>query len=345
MYIPKSQIEENLYTHGEEWWYVDDGLEYVGFYYKLSTGKAYSGKNADVLPSREIFQKTGGIDETKYPEINDDSTGGINFSQIADNYDGIIPGTNNYQQPRDVNTYANLKSVDVSKTKFLPEYEQTLPTVEDYEVGYFTRYFTVQTNSLIYMEISVKTYDELIGENSDWDWVGYIPFKVTWTIIGEMDAVFLTNKNIIGIAENKIKRKGLGKYLTNKLEYFLFPEAESLQAIPNLLITATGEDYVGYYHINPTQGPMEGPFHSSTPHLRLYYKRFYNQKGAKVSSTIAEPNVIVLGDGSPVDYNSLTQQSTPNSTIYSELSADQPANNFLLPEGEDNQETSTSNYS
>jgi hypothetical protein len=322
MYIPKSQISENLYTPGKEWWYVDNGLEYAGFYYKLSTGKAFTGKNPNAPSSREIYQSKGGIDEKgKYSEFSDDGTGIVNFSQIADEYDGIIPGSDNIQQPQDLDVYNKLKSVDVTKTKFLPLYEQTLPNAGDYEMGYFTRYFAVPLNSFEFMEISKKTYDELDGKNSDWEWIIYKIFTIQWTIVGTIDAVFLTNQNMISIVERKIHKMGLGKYLSNKLEYFLYPEEEQLLAIPDLLITGTGEDYVGYYHIHPIQGPMEGPTHWTTPHLRLFYKRFYRQIGAKVTTTILKPNVIVLGDGSPVDYNTLTQQSTSPTNDYKRTSS------------------------
>ena len=332
MYLPKSQIKENLYTAGGEWWYVDDGTEYIGFYYKLSNGKAYSGKNMNEMPSREIFQRDDAAEFILHEDFHVDSDEtGINWSQYADNYDGIILGSKsnfsegNIQQPEDVDTYINLKGVDATKVKHLPDYRQTLPTPEDYEIGYFSRYFVVKVNALIYMEIDKETYDELLSENSDWEWQSYIPFTLRWTITGTTDAVFVTNKNMIALKEKETKRKGLQNYLSNKLEYYLHTEGENLLAEPNQLITGTGEDYTGYYHVHPLNGPMEGPFHTNVPHKKLYYKRFYSSQGLKaIEKENKQPYTIVLGvDDNNVNYNELNQSSpmegysnneTPSST-------------------------------
>ena len=325
MYIPKSQIKENLYTAGGEWWYVDDGTEYVGFYYKLSNGKAFSGKNMNEMPSRQIFQRDDAAEFELHEDFHVDSDEtGINWSQIADNYDGIIDGTKsnfsegNIQQPKDVDTYLNIKGIDATKVKHLPDYKQTIPIPEDYEVGFLTRYFVVQTNALIYLEIDKETYDALIGENGDWEWQAYIPFTIRWTITGKMDAVFVTNKNIISLKEKEIKRKGLTNYLSNKLEYYLYTEGENLLAEPNLLITGTGEDYVGYYHIHPLKGPMEGPFHVNEPHQKLYFKRFYKVKGLSLKTEDPPiPNTIVLGvNDANINYEELNSTTTSTQEGY-----------------------------
>jgi uncharacterized protein (DUF2147 family) len=44
MYYPKSQIKTNLYTNGGEYILSTSKIEYKGYYYKVSSGKLYSGK-------------------------------------------------------------------------------------------------------------------------------------------------------------------------------------------------------------------------------------------------------------------------------------------------------------
>ena len=56
-YFPKSQIKENQFTPGAEWYYVKNNSSYTGFYYVLSNGKAYTGKNPNDPPNEEIVKK------------------------------------------------------------------------------------------------------------------------------------------------------------------------------------------------------------------------------------------------------------------------------------------------
>ena len=56
-YVPASRIKTNQYTYGGEWFNVSDGEEYVGFYYLLSTGKAYKGKTPEEGGPQEEIHK------------------------------------------------------------------------------------------------------------------------------------------------------------------------------------------------------------------------------------------------------------------------------------------------
>jgi hypothetical protein len=44
MYYPKNKIKTNLNTLGGEYYLVSNNEQYVGFYYKLANGNAYTGK-------------------------------------------------------------------------------------------------------------------------------------------------------------------------------------------------------------------------------------------------------------------------------------------------------------
>ena len=44
-YYPKSQITPDLYTNGGEFSLSSNGKNYIGFYYEISTGERYTGRN------------------------------------------------------------------------------------------------------------------------------------------------------------------------------------------------------------------------------------------------------------------------------------------------------------
>ena len=72
-YIPKSQIKANQFTNGNEWYYVKNNESYVGSYFTLSNGKAYTGINPSNPPNEEITQNIPIISsqEKKYPSIGE----------------------------------------------------------------------------------------------------------------------------------------------------------------------------------------------------------------------------------------------------------------------------------
>ena len=55
MYYPKSQIKPNLYTNGGEFAYANTNQEYIGYYFKTSTGKYFTGRNQDDRPNDELL--------------------------------------------------------------------------------------------------------------------------------------------------------------------------------------------------------------------------------------------------------------------------------------------------
>ena len=308
-YYPKNKIKTNQYTYGNEWFGVSDGEEYIGFYYLLSSGKAYKGKSPEEQGGQEEIVKVKKEGEfSKWPVYKDDGTGIVNFSQIADNYDGFT-FESQYQQPQDVNDYINLIGTDATKTRYIPVYEPTFPTDEDYQIGYFTRYFVVKENELIYTEISQKTFDALEKEDPEMLWELYKPFNLRWTITGRIDDVFITNKNILALTEKQINKPKFHRYLTNYLEYYIYTPAENLVAPPNFLIDKDGNDYIGPYHIHKFQGPMVGAYHTETPHEKLFYKRFYDPQGIDLlvsSSFTANPTIVLDGTQNVINYEILT---------------------------------------
>ena len=54
-YYPPSQIKTNLYTGGAEFVVEKSKQEYIGYYYALSDGTFYSGKNPNNKPNDKLI--------------------------------------------------------------------------------------------------------------------------------------------------------------------------------------------------------------------------------------------------------------------------------------------------
>jgi len=306
-YFPKSQIKENQFTPGAEWYYVKNNSSYTGFYYVLSNGKAYTGKNPNDPPNEEITKKAEVFSSQTKNGIVDDSTNGVTY---ADNWDGTTYG-DQIQNAQDVEIYGILTDTDYNLVRAKPQYSPTFPTPEDYEKGMFLRYFVCKINQLEYLEINKETYDNIFTQNKIWMWENYVPFTLNWYINGDIDRVFNNNKGSIFIKEREINKKGLEDYLGKQyLEYFKYNKASNLNTTGGELITPTGQDYIGPYHIHEFQGPMEGSSHTSTAHRKLFYKRFYR---GKIVDSLNQEGVIETGETQAVEFT--TNISTdPNYT-------------------------------
>ena len=54
MYFPKSQITPNLHTNGNEYTIKSTGENYIGYYWKSSSGKFFTGRTPQDMPIQEI---------------------------------------------------------------------------------------------------------------------------------------------------------------------------------------------------------------------------------------------------------------------------------------------------
>jgi hypothetical protein len=154
MYYPKSQITSNLYTNGGEFVYANTKETYSGYYFKISTGKYFTGKNQDDRPNVELIIDTFGDTSQIDPQINstqenpttNNYTTNIPYSVITINYNDITQ--NKYQ------TQTNT-----------PYYNPVLPTNQDYKNGEFRRLFCKKTNEIQYIEIDQDQFDKLIAKD------------------------------------------------------------------------------------------------------------------------------------------------------------------------------------
>ena len=207
MYIPKNRLITNLKTNQGEFVYKSTNTSYNGFYWKSYDGKYFTGKNPNDLPSVEII-----------PQINTNISIDAPTLTIAP---PLINTINNNSETDLTFEYIPLKNIDITTIKILPSQYYPTPTQDDYNLGAFSRYFVVKANENIYLEVNKDTYDNINNQSPDWAWELYTPFSILWTLIGERNTVFITNRNITQLTEQRLKRRGLQEFLKrNYLKFY-----------------------------------------------------------------------------------------------------------------------------
>ena len=128
-YIPKSKINI-LNTSGGEFVLKSTNQEYIGDYIELSNGKFYAGNNSQKLDEELIIPLTS--------------------NKLGNSRNNLIYSN---LKPKKANFLAKVKTIYPTKT---------LPTQEDYNKGYYTRYFIKKVNEPKgYIEVNVDVFDSI----------------------------------------------------------------------------------------------------------------------------------------------------------------------------------------
>jgi hypothetical protein len=207
MYYPLSQIKTNLYTNGQEFTLTPytPSNSYVGSYWSTSDGKFFTGKTPQDTPNSEIFKILNGDPTIPQP-----------FSQIT------LDVISSVESQPSLETYIVTKKIDPNFSISVPTQNITLPTIQDYQVGEFRRYFCKKTNELIYIEIDKSTYNKLVNKDPQIMWQLYTPINLAWQISGNKEKVANTNKNMISLAMQRQKLYRFDEYLKyDYTKYFL----------------------------------------------------------------------------------------------------------------------------
>tara|TARA_R110002167_G_scaffold208486_2_gene412473 strand:- start:239 stop:892 length:654 start_codon:yes stop_codon:yes gene_type:complete len=216
MYIPKNRILTNQYSNDRKLVYKSTKEFYIGFYYKTFDGKMFTGKTPNDPPNVELIAVED-TETTFKPNLPQNQ---IAYTDAPTIFDSI--NTPGYSEDM-VIAYSQLQNIDLNQStrKSLPYQCYPTPTVSDYEIGSYTRFFSKKTNEISYLELDEGIYDKLNSKNGDWLWEPYTVFKIQWTLIGIVEEVSLTNSNIIRIQERRMKITGLGRFLKfNFLKYY-----------------------------------------------------------------------------------------------------------------------------
>lgn len=237
-YYPKSQITNNLHTNGHELMVLSTGKEYIGKYYKLSTGEMFAGNNPTAVQIKLVpLTDTHQVKNPRVKELQ------FTFNPQSQEYNKLKFG-NKLPKPLIVPS-PNTSSSPISKG------------------GEYTRYFAKKNNNYIYMEISKETYQKIIDKDSSIDSTLYQALKLPWNINNDE-----TNKNIVKLVEKNNNWQGFYNYLSSQLE--------TTPSYSNSLYTKGGEfllpnrtSYVGYYHYMPDGTPMTGKTHGGKNEIVL----------------------------------------------------------------------------
>ena len=161
-------------------WMEEDGTEYIGPYHTYTDGNVYTGSTYFKESVKLIPWKPQADSDKKYKEL-----------------------------------------VKVKVDKYIaPKYYIPKPTEEDFNRGWFDRYFVFKRNETItsIMEVDQKQYDGLSYNNKEKidNWL-YDKYSLRWKIRGvPTDIVAVNRKKIFSGAT---KAPGLPSYLTNLLEF------------------------------------------------------------------------------------------------------------------------------
>lgn len=194
-FYPKSQIKQNLYTNGGEYILSTTKEEYKGYYYEISSGKRYTGKSPNDAPNillEPIISPSGIPNTNTTPTITTDT----------------------------FNVYSVLNKPLPERT--IPQYQQTIPTQKDQQLGVFSRYFCKKTNEIKYIEINQTTFSQLQSKSPQIAWDLYQPVSTLWYIKGEREKVYTTNKSLIKLIEDNQKWPGFTQYFKEDFsKYFV----------------------------------------------------------------------------------------------------------------------------
>jgi hypothetical protein len=187
MYYPQSQVTPNLYTNGGEFQITATGEVYKGYYFAVSTGQKFTGRNQNDSPVLELTPaviETNEIFNVQLPEVT-------TLRNIE--YNNVIPVP--------------------SKIIYKPIYNPNVPTQQDYQIGEYRRYFCIKTNEIIYIEINQITFDKLVNKSTDILWSLYQPFDIPWNLTGVKEQVATVNRNIVLLTMKNLSLPQFDAYL------------------------------------------------------------------------------------------------------------------------------------
>ena len=192
-YYPKNQVQNNLYTKGEELQLKSSQQEYIGYYWKTSKNQYFTGRNPNSSSPEEL---------QLIPTIPNPT---LNLITINEGN----------------NTYNKIKNINISKTFIVPSYQKPLPSKEDYRIGNFIRHFAKKNTQNLYIEISLDTYNKLKNKDNNYAYKEYLIFTLIWQISGNKEKVASTNEKVVETLERGYRIEGLSSYLnSNYLEFY-----------------------------------------------------------------------------------------------------------------------------
>ena len=244
VYIPRSKISKKTTSADGLFFEKATGIPYKGNFMETSDGKFFIGHNNNRVGSELV----------KNPLAKPKSKTQKKFSNSK--------GTRIYKILRQ-----DIKK-QLEKTTSVP-ITKPRPTLSDYMMGAFQRYFFKRINGGQYSEIDKKTFDSIVEQDSKYDSNLYEVGTLIWYIRGKD----IHKQNALSIKQTETKYHNI-KYLFPIFNEYMLPTEEiqeNLNTKGGELYYEDGSGYKGPYHIHPAQGPMVGPTHSKESHDKLYF--------------------------------------------------------------------------
>jgi len=202
MYFPKTQVITDLYTNGTEYMTVNNNQPYLGYYWETSFGEKFTGKNPQ--------------EENPIALVN-----------ILVESEQISPRGTQTVITRDVRfatpnyTYSRLKNISPDEVQSVyPPFYYPRPTIQDYQVGQFLRFFCKIISSNLYIEINEQDYNSLVQKDAKYLFNSLIYFQLPWQLTGSQEKVFETNKKVVANTEKQLDIIGLGLFLKENYTKF-----------------------------------------------------------------------------------------------------------------------------
>jgi hypothetical protein len=279
-YYPLSQIKPNLYTNGGEYVLSTTKENYIGYYYEVSNGKKYTGKTPqDGQNILLILPIT----------IDDDPLQSLPSNPFIYYINYQIPNVVD-KKYEDIISYEYWSLKTDRSIRIIPPQFKPLPTVKDYSLGVFQRFFCKKNNENIYFETDSDSHAKLSQRNSGIAFDLYSSLSTLWYLKGDKEKIYQANKGLIRLIEQNQKWHGFSQFFKEDyLKYYQSLDVSNLYTSGGEFKTQSGQDYVGFYHIHNGTIPMVGKIHTNNPHEVLIpiQKPIVQQKTQNNSSTIS----------------------------------------------------------
>lgn len=194
-YYPQTRIKTDLYTRGTTYASAD-GKPYTGRYYLLYDGTAYAGANPVVGTNKPLKLLQRSADSSSTLGENPNITGNVIYSD--------------YNIAKSSNTTLS----SVSNLEELKPYYPT-PSNNEYQIGYFTRYFAKNVTGPGYiLEISKSDYASVKNGAYNNTAVLYETANLLWQLTGPLNDTRISQYQIQGGVFDTNKRVTEAKSLS-----------------------------------------------------------------------------------------------------------------------------------
>lgn len=198
MFVPKHKRKDNLITQGGL--VVKNSLvPYSGYYFEVSNGKKYTGRNPyDGVPQELV---------TPPMEIENEVTGQT-YRTSKDLYDSLTKEADSYK-------LKITRAVEI----YYPTNIPNTPT--------FKRYFARDKQNGKILEINVNVYKALKTQQPTYYFPRYDILELEWalqgsiedTVVGKFTAPGIKSTNLRTVDKAEAKLPGIKRYLSNPLQF------------------------------------------------------------------------------------------------------------------------------